>query len=259
MRINYTLIWSFIILPTIILAQEENEGTNDLSKKIQNPVADLISLPFQNNTDFGDRNTNTLNIQPVIPVKINKDWNIITRTIIPVISAPTGFNERTDGIGNITFGTLLTPANSKKFIWAIGPTFMFPTIEDDLGYEKFGIAPSFAGIYQDKGWTYGTVIQNFFGIAGPSDTTDLNLFYSQIFITKNLRKGWYVNTAPIITADWEADSNQTWTIPLGAGAGKLFTLGKLPINAQIGAYQYLEHPTDADWQLRGQVVLLFPK
>ncbi len=259
MKIKITTLWVFILFSIASTAQEQMEQHHDLANKIQNPVADLISLPFQNNIDFGDRNTNTLNIQPVMPFKINEKWNLVTRTIIPVISAPIGLNDRSNGVGNITLSAFLTPANSGKFIWGAGPTFMFPTIEDNLGYEKLGIAPSFAGLFQENGWTYGALLQNFFGIAGPSDAPDLNFFYSQIFVTKNLQNGWYVNSAPIITANWEADSDHTWTIPLGAGTGKLFTLGKMPINAQVGAYKYLEHPTDADWQLRTQIVLLFPK
>ncbi|MFV0238372.1 MAG: neuromedin U [Flavobacteriales bacterium] len=257
--IKILTFWILTFLPIIALAQKQTNEGSDLANKIQNPVAELISVPFQNNIDFGDRNTNTLNIQPVLPFKINEKWNLITRTIIPVISSPTEFDNRTNGIGNITLSTLLTPANSSNFIWGVGPSFMFPSFTNGLGYEKLGIAPSLVGIYQKNGWTYGTILQNFFGISGPSDATDLNLFYSQVFITKNLKNGWYINSSPIITANWEAKSDQTWSIPLGAGTGKLFTLGKIPVNAQIGAYKYLEHPTGADWQLRGQIVLLFPK
>lgn len=248
---------AFLSVFSTVVAQEE--GQSDLANKIQNPVADLISVPFQNNTDFGDNNTNTLNIQPVLPFGINDNWNLITRTIIPVMNIPDGNNGRDNGVGNITVSTLLTPKKSDSFIWAVGPSFMFPTISENMGYEKLGLAPSVALIKQTKGLTIGTIVQNYFGVAGPSDAADLNFFYSQIFVVKNLSKGWYVNTAPIITANWEADSHSRWTIPLGAGAGKLFALGKLPINAQAGLYKYLEHPTNADWQLRFQLVLLFPK
>lgn len=239
------------------IAQESN--SSDLANKIQNPVADLISVPFQNNTDFGDYNTNTLNIQPVLPFKINENWNLITRTILPIMNVPDVDGGRKTGIGNVTLSTLLTPSKPNNIIWAVGPSFMFPTLTEDLGYEKFGLAPSVALIKQSKGLTLGTIIQNYFGVAGPKEAYDLNYFYSQIFVVKNLNNGWYVNSAPIITADWEADSGSQWTIPLGAGAGKLFTLGKLPVNAQAGFYKYIEHPSDADWQLRFQLVLLFPK
>ncbi|MFD2890733.1 neuromedin U [Flavobacterium chuncheonense] len=257
MRKNY--LASIIGLFAFSFMSAQEEGAQDLANKIQNPVADLISLPFQNNTDFGDDNTNTLNIQPVLPFKISESWNLVTRTIVPIMSAPTIHDNNVTGIGNITLSALFTPSKPSSFIWAVGPSFMFPTVKENLGYDKLGLAPTFAMIYQANGMTYGGIFQNFFDVAGPSDAGDINLFYSQIFITKNLSKGWYINTAPIITANWEANSDQRWTVPLGAGFGKLFALGKLPINSQIGMYKYVEHPSDADWQLRVQVTLLFPK
>ncbi len=135
---------------------------------------------------------------------------------------------------------------------------MFPTVEQGLGFDKFGIAPSGVAMIQDNGWTIGILAQNFFGVAGNSNV-DLNLFYTQIFVVKNVGKGWYVNTAPIITANWEAPSNNQWTVPLGAGFGRLFKIGKLPINGQLGFYRFIESATNADYQLRAQLVLLFPK
>lgn len=248
-----------LFINTTIFAQEES-AKSDLAAKIQNPIANLISVPFQNNYDFGEdiRPTNTLNIQPVIPFRLSEKINLITRTIIPVISAPMYPQGRFDGIGNITLGALLTPAKPSKVIWGVGPTFMFPTIKEGLGFDKFGIAPSFITIYQNNGWTFGGILQNFFGVAGNSNN-DLNLFYSQIFVTKNLQNGWYVNSAPIMTANWDAPSGNQWTIPLGAGFGKLFKLGKLPVNGQVGFYKYLEHVGNADYQIRAQLVLLFPK
>lgn len=258
MKLNLYLFCAALVLFSVTATAQGQEVDSDLANKIQNPVADLISLPFQNNTDFGEHNTNTLNIQPVLPFKMSKNWNLIARTIIPIVSAYDGF-DRANGIGNITLSTFLTPAKPKKMIWGVGPTFMFPAIENKVGYEKLGIAPSAVAMYQNNGWTLGCLAQNFWGVAGPSAAADLNLFYTQIFVTKNLSKGWYVNSAPIITANWEANQDHRWTVPLGAGVGKLFTIGKLPINAQIGGYKYLEHPGDADWQLRTQITLLFPK
>ncbi len=255
------LLFILLFISTPNFAQEEETNQKaDLANKIQNPVADLISVPFQNNYDFGKdiRPTNTLNIQPVYPLKINENINLITRTIIPVVGAPTFPDGRETGIGNITLATFLTPAKPGKLIWGVGPTFMFPAVEQGLGFDKFGIAPSAIAKIQDNGWTIGILAQNFFGVAGNSNV-DLNLFYTQIFVVKNVGKGWYVNTAPIITANWEAPSNNQWTVPLGAGFGRLFKIGKLPINGQLGFYRFIESATNADYQLRAQLVLLFPK
>jgi len=132
------------------------------------------------------------------------------------------------------------------------------TVEKGLGFDKFGIAPSGVLIYQNNGWTIGGIIQNFWGVAGNSNN-DLNFFYSQVFVVKQLTKGWYVNTAPIMTANWDAPGSNRWTVPIGAGAGRLFKVGKLPINGQLGFYKFIESATGADYQIRAQMVFLFPK
>lgn len=256
--IKKILLTSLLFVGLTAFSQEDQ--SSDLAKKIQNPIAELISAPFQNNYDFGEdiRPTNTLNIQPVYPFKLSEKVNLITRTIVPVVSAPVYPEGRLDGIGNITLATFLTPAKPSKVIWGVGPTFMFPTIEQGLGFDKFGIAPSAIGMIQENGWTIGVLAQNFFGVAGNSNA-DLNFFYTQVFVVKNIKKGWYVNTAPIITANWDAPSSNQWTIPMGAGFGKLSKLGKLPVNWQLGFYKYLESATNADYQIRAQLVFLFPK
>lgn len=259
-------ILSIIILATLswnIIAQtdttKQGDSGQDLAQKIQNPIANLVSLPFQNNTDFNDKNSNTLNIQPVTPFNLGSKVNLIVRTIIPIISAPTiPSGERATGCGGIILSSFLTPAKPSKFIWGIGPAIQFPTIKKGLGSEKTSLAPGLVVLYQNNGWTFGGLFQNFWSIAGPPSAEAVNFFYSQIFITKNLPKGWYVNTAPIITTSWK-DANQYLTLPLGAGFGKLFKLGKLPVNAQIGYYQFVKHPLDATGQLRVQVSFILPK
>lgn len=253
------ILISLLLISSTLFAQKE-EPKDDLAAKIQNPIASLVSVPFQNNYDFGNdiKPTNTLNFQPVYPFKLSKKVNLITRTIIPIVSAPISPEGRIDGIGNINVSTFFTPAKPSKFIWGVGPTFMFPTIEKGLGFDKFGIAPSVIGLYQNNGWTVGAIFENFFGVAGNSNN-DINFFYSQIFAVKNISNGWYVNSAPIITANWDTPDNNKWTIPIGAGAGKLFKVGKLPVNGQVGFYKYLESASNADYQIRAQLVLLFPK
>lgn len=254
------LILAVLLLGTVnFYAQDSEPDDSDLAKKIQNPIANLISIPFQNNYDFGEdiRPTNTLNIQPVYPFSLGENVNFITRTIVPIVSAPVG-SDRIQGVGNIIFSGYFTPAKASKLIWGVGPSIMFPTIEKGLGFDKLGLAPSGIVIYQSNGWTIGGILQNFWGIAGNSNN-DLNFFYSQVFVVKNLKKGWYVNSAPIMTANWDAPGERRWTVPVGAGAGKLFKVGKLPINGQVGFYKFIESATGADYQIRAQVVFLFPK
>jgi hypothetical protein len=261
-----TILLLLIIISGTIFAQENDESTGtDLEKQIQNPVADLISVPFQNNVDFNtgpfDRSRNTLNIQPVIPFSLSENLNLITRTIIPIISQPIAMDDSEFGLGDVNLSLFLTPAKPSKVIYGGGVALGLPTASNEfLGSEKWSAGPSFVVLVQPVGWTIGALAQNIWSYAGADDRGDVNFFFSQIFATKNLPKGWYVNSAPIITANWEAPSGEQWTVPVGAGFGKLFRLGKLPINAQAGYYYNVVSPEfGADSQFRFQVVLLFPK
>lgn len=258
-------------------AQEQSDA--DLAKKAQNPIANMISLPFQNNTNFEigpdeDEVQNVLNIQPVIPFTINENWNLITRTIIPILSQPdfyTGGYGRETGLGDITLSTFFSPSDSAKLTWGVGPMFLFPTATDgplggtgesggeSLGSDMWGAGLSVVGLMMPGKWVVGSLISNIWSFAGSGDQ-DINLFTWQYFINYNFPKGWYLTSAPIITANWEADSDNAWTIPFGGGVGKLFRIGKLPLNTQLSAYYNVEKPEfGPDWQLRFQIQFLFPK
>lgn len=268
---RYTLI---ILLLAIAIGSVAQSEEDDLAKKIQNPIASLISLPFQNNSDFGARmydpvqdlyftgTVNTLNIQPVVPFKLGDKANLIIRTIIPIISLPLDIDKTQSGLGDINMSVYLTPSKPSKVIFGAGlalglPTAMHPKV---LGSEKFSMGPGVIALIQPGTWTIGGLAQNTWSVAGNEDGADINYFYSQIFVVKGLTKGWYINSAPIITVNWNGESDKKLTLPLGAGAGKLFTIGKLPINAQMGWYKYVVKPTNsAESQFRFQVVLLFPK
>jgi hypothetical protein len=257
------LLITLICLPVYTSAQEKTK--EDLEKAIQNPIANIVSLPFQNNTDFGigeyDRTKNTLNIQPVLPFSLGESVNLIVRTIIPIISQPIGESETTTGLGDISLSTFFTPAKPGKLIWGIGPVFGFPSATDNvLGSGKWSMGPSILLITQPEGWSIGTLVQNTWSYAGDENRSDVSFFYSQIFIVKNLPDGWYLNTAPIITANWKASSGNQWTVPIGIGGGKLIRAGKLPINIQVGYYNYVVKPDGGPkWQLRAQVVFILPK
>jgi hypothetical protein len=268
---NIAGIVLFAILFTssnIAFGQTEEEKAK-LANAIQNPIAAMISLPFQNNTDFGldpgGKAKNVLNVQPVVPVGLGSKVNLIVRTIIPIVSMPKEvYGEdggRLNGLGDIALSLFFTPKKPGKLIWGVGPALTFPTATDPLlGSQKWAAGPSIIALIQPKGWTFGGLVQNTWSYAGESTISDVNFFYSQVFITKNLPKGWYVNTAPIITANWEAASGQQWLVPLGVGAGKLFRIGKQAFNAQLGYYNFIIAPDNGpDWELRVQLNLLFPK
>ncbi len=245
---------------------QDDADAEALAKAAQNPIASLISLPFQNNTDFGigpdDETRNTLNIQPVWPFKLSDNWNLITRTIVPVISQPglgTG-ESRVTGIGDTTFTAFFSPNNSGKWTWGVGPVFVLPTgTNDRLTNDSWGAGISFIALTMPGHWVIGSLISNVKSV-GNGSGNDFNLFTWQYFINYNFDHGWYATTAPIITANWEASGSDRWTVPFGGGFGRVMKFGKQPVNMSVQAYKNVESPTfGADWQLRLQVQLLFPK
>ena len=244
-------------------------SAEELAKLAQNPVGNLISVPFQNNTNlnFGpEKGTqNVLNIQPVIPIEINKEWNIITRTILPVISMPSLYpgDDRTNGTGDTVFTAFLSPAVPKGVIWGVGPVVQIPTNSNsELGNKNWGLGPSFVVLHLEHGdpWVRGVLVNNIWSLTSDKRGGSYNNGLIQPFINYNFPDGFYLTSAPIATVDWKADSGQQWTVPLGGGVGKIFHLGKLPVNTQLSAYYNAVTPDDgADWQIRAQVQLMFPK
>lgn len=237
----------------------------DLAKAAQNPVGDLVSVPFQNNMQFGvgpdDDILNVLNIQPVYPVKLNDDWNLITRTIIPVISSPFPTNDRTNGLGDINFTAFFSPRESGKVIWGVGPALSFPTATDEvLGTDKFSGGISGVVLTMPGSWVVGALASQVWDYAGDDDAAGVNSFLFQYFINYNFPSGWYFTSAPIMTANWDAASGEKWTIPVGGGFGKIVKAGKLPLNINSQIFYNIEKPEGgADWEWRFQVQMMFPK
>ncbi len=260
--ISLFFITILVTSQSYVYAQSDAE----LAKAAQNPIANMISLPLQNNINTGigsdDETQNILNVQPVWPVTLDDDWIVITRTIIPIISQPDVLTNkgRVNGLGDTTFSAYLSPANTGSLIWGVGPIFLLPTATDDtLGADKWGTGASVALLSMPGNWVLGSLISNVWSVGG-TGTQDVNLFTWQYFINYNLPDSWYLTTAPIITANWEADSGNRWTIPIGGGMGKIFRIGKQPVNAQVSAYKNIETPEfGAEWQIRLQLQFLFPK
>ena len=266
-KLKLSLALSLALLPLLSFAEGMSEAEKEkLAKAAQNPIASMISLPFQNNTNFNigpnDSTQNILNIQPVWPFALNDDWNLITRTIVPVTSNPdvlTG-EGRVKGIGDIVFTAFVSPGNSGDVTWGVGPMVLLPTATNDaLGQETWAAGLSAVVLTMPGKWVLGSLFSNIWS-AGGGDA-DINLFTWQPFINYNFEDGWYATTAPIVTANWEADSDHRWTVPLGGGVGKIFRVGKQPINAQLSLYNNVVTPDDygAEWQARAQIQFLFPK
>src|SRR5215831_10625060 len=227
-----------------IAATSAELSAEELAKLAQNPVGNLISLPFQNNSNlnFGllKKTQNILNIQPVIPIEVSPEWNIITRTIVPVVSQPALFegDSRTNGIGPTDFSAFLSPADPKGgLIWGAGPIIQIPTTSNSaLGSYRWGLGPTFVMLHLDKEdpWVFGFVVNNVWSV-GTGAGGAYNNFLLQPFVNYNFPEyqGTYLTLAPIITADWKAEHGQQWTVPLGGGIGQIFHLGRLPVNTQI--------------------------
>jgi opacity protein-like surface antigen len=244
----------------------EHLQDEDLAKKSQNPIADLVSLPFQSNTNFNagpfGRTQEVLNIQPVVPLHINAEWNMISRTIIPVVSQPSPiFDSNTNGIGDITQSLFFSPVHSGALIWGAGPVFTIPSATDPiLGTGRVLAGPTAVFLTTPGHWVIGVLLNNQWSVGGNPLRSSVNEFLAQPFVNYNLPRGWFLTSSPVITANWLAAPDQRWIVPLGGGVGRIFRIGDQPVSAYVSAYYNVVHPTGTpSWQLRTELSLLFPE
>ena len=282
-------VGALALLVTATTAAHAQQG-EDLREAAQNPIGDLISVPFQNNTNFDigrtDNTQNVLNIQPVYPLHLNPNWNLIVRPILPVISQPPflsgpelhaaeqvfghGIGDTEFGLGDLTPEFFFSPRKpiqlgpDASLVWGAGPAFQLPTATDvELGSGKWSAGPGFVVFLSDRPLhvTTGFLVLNLWSFAGDEDRANVNAMTLQPFFNYNLAKGWYLTSSPLITANWEANDDNRWTVPIGGGIGRIFKIGHQPINASIEAYYNVVTPDDtgANWQLRTTWVFLFPE
>jgi hypothetical protein len=240
-----------------------SQFTKELAKKLANPVASLISVPFQNNVDFGigeiNAARNTLNIQPVIPIGLSENLNLVTRYIVPVISqynfSSLGGSEF--GLGDAVVSAFLSPSDS-KIIWGVGPVFLLPIGTDDfLTTKKLGLGPTAVALYQKNGWTYGGLINQIWSVAGDDQRPEVSQMFLQPFISYNWKSGAGVTFGGEFTQNWEASTSIAWITVTAAAVTSFgdqkaqFSLGpKLNVAAPDGS--------KADFGIRASFVLLFP-
>ena len=259
----------------------------DLAKKLQNPVASLISFPLQSNFDFrigpsDDGWRYTLNIQPVIPISIGSDWNLIVRTIIPYIhqedvfkgsalifeedidgvpvevtsARPLGHVQ--DGLGDIIQSFFFSPKEPVAgWILAAGPVFLYPSATDSLlGSEKWGTGPTGLILKQTGGWTYGILANQIWSFAGDAERRSVNATFLQPFISYTIKTKSTFGLNTESTYNW--NDNQ-WTVPLNVSVSQLLRIGRLPVSLAVGGRYYAEGPSGApEWGLRFVITLLFP-
>ena len=275
---KYFAVVCFCAVMTVGPMHSSTDDAGDLAKASQNPIGSLISLPFQNNTSFGigpdDAISNAMLIQPVYPVPLSSNWNLINRGIVPLIYRQevipgTG---SASGLGDISYTGFISPAKPGKIIWGVGPAFVFPTAQDEqFASDKWSAGAGVVILSMPGHWVLGLLVQNVWSFAGSDTAADVNQMLLQPIINYNLNKGWYLTSVPVITANWEADSDNRWTVPVGGGFGRITHWGKQALDLQMQAFYNVETPKPLvgqginldnqghTWTLRLQLKLLFPK
>lgn len=247
-----------------VSAVSGNSADDEAKNAAQNPLAHTISIPFQNDTYFNvgpyKRALNALIVEPVVPIKLNENWNLITRTVTPLIYEPSISPTQGSvfGLGNIEPQFYFSPAHPGKVIWGIGPELYLPTATDDrLGVNKFGGGPTGVIVTSRGHWMVGAIVNNVW-TGQNSKHLEVNELSLNPFGFYNLPRGWYLMSSPIMTSDWTAKPGQKWTVPVGGGVGRIFKVGIQPLNARVQFWKDVKQPTfGPSWTMQAQIQFLF--
>ena len=265
-RAGTTSLALALLLTGSPLAIGAQQSDADLAKATQNPLASMISVPVQNNTNFGigpdSRTQNVMNIQPVYPFALSENWNWVTRTILPIITQPdlSQSTGSSTGFGDLLFTSWFVPAAPGALIWGVGPVISVPLGAEEVTSDRWAFGPSVVGLTMTGPWVAGALVSNLWSVGGDDTKGDVNFFTLQYFINYNFEGGLYLTSAPIITSNWEAGDGEKWTVPFGGGVGKLFRIGTQPLNSNVQAFYNVVTPDSfgATWQFRFQIQALFP-
>ncbi len=248
-----------------LVAQEHAVDTGALARQTQNPVADLIAIPFQINFNTGgDLEQKTffnLNVQPVIPFSVSPGWNLISRTIVPIDSIPTPDGARHTGLGDIQEQLLFTRAKPGRLIWGLGPVFSLPTATAaPVETGSWAIGPGLVLVKNTGPWVLGALFTQYWNFSDKGGGPKTNLLAVQPFVNLNFGKGWALAFAPLMTANWDAASGNQWTVPLGLGINRTTVFNRRPMTLGVQYYYNVARPDgSAGGQLRFLISFLYPK
>ncbi len=249
--------------PPHVAAALGGASLDELAKQLQNPLADLVSVPFQNNFNGGGAAglgaAYNLNFQPVIPIELTASWNLIVRPIVPYYNVPLPNGERSTGLGEIVLETFFSPSRASPFIWGIGPAFSFPTATNDAAATGcFAAGPVIAAVYMEGPWVLGALFTQLDAFARMG-SAHLDTSSLQVFLNYNLPRAWSIGTAPTFMVNWN-QVGQQWTVPVGASIAKTISIAKQPISLSFSYYANVVHPEGGSpWLTRMVVTFMFPK
>ena len=266
MRLVSRLLAAAIALSSMPAFAQDNSA--ELAKKLSNPVAALISVPFQLNYDSGigpreDGEKWVLNVQPVVPIELNQDWNVISRTIVPLVSQQDIFPGAggQSGVGDVVQSFFFSPKapTAGGWIWGAGPVLLLPTGTDDLlSAKKWGAGPTAVLLKQQNGWTVGALANHIWSFAGDSERADISATFMQPFVSYTTPAAWTFALNTESTYDWKS---RQWTVPVNATVTKVAKLGGQLISVGGGLRYWADGPQGAPHGLGYRLVLtlLFPK
>ncbi|MFO1313069.1 MAG: transporter [Burkholderiales bacterium] len=262
------IVVTVIALLAATPGKAQTAGAAALAAAVANPVAALISVPIQFNYDqhigpdrAGDRWT--INVQPVIPFTLNEDWNLISRTIAPIVVQDDIFpgSGSQTGLGDIAQSLFFSPRKPTAggWVWGAGPVFLLPTATDDLlGTKKWGAGPTGVVLRQDHGWSYGALANHIWSFAGDESRQNVNQSFLQPFLSYTTPEAWTFGVNSESTYNWNGNR---WTVPIGVSVSHVMKFGEQPVSLSAGLRYWVESPDygPQGWGLRFGVAFLFPK